>query len=244
MLCLWKLLGSTSPLYCTVYFFSNMWEQQDAESHLSNVLFAKLISVNSPYFDFEACDFSEKSMSSKDKSSPHTHSCTPTSMSSHSIRSGMYTVYKEGAGRVAIFKLTGIVHCYTLEFNYNSGSRDHLVRQVDVPRHGSRRRTCVSPQSACILYQVGGHCLPPVKNLHPYSTTSDVLSMWEKPFVSLCWIFALSIQSLVSPTLSPLPSLLPSLPLVQAHRLLLLPRRPTQMCSHRWAIAENGSRII
>ena len=88
------VLYVSSLSHTGTYISMYMLEQQDAESHLSNVLFAKLISVNSPYFDFEACDFSEKSMSSKDKSSPHTHSCTPTSMSSHSIRSGMYTVYE------------------------------------------------------------------------------------------------------------------------------------------------------
>lgn len=28
---------------------------------------------------------------------------------------------REGSGRVAVFKLTGLVRCYTLECNYNTG---------------------------------------------------------------------------------------------------------------------------
>ena len=56
---------------------------------VENMLFPKLISLNSPHFDFMGCNFSEKNMYAKDK------------------RDGQS---KEGSGRVAIYKALGIIH--------------------------------------------------------------------------------------------------------------------------------------
>lgn len=53
------------------------------------MLFPKLISLNSPHFDFTGCNFSEKNMYAKDK------------------RDGQS---KEGSGRVAVYKALGIIH--------------------------------------------------------------------------------------------------------------------------------------
>lgn len=53
------------------------------------LLYTKLIAVNTPHFDFSACNFTEKNMYLKDK------------------RDGMS---KSGSGRVAIHKDTGIIH--------------------------------------------------------------------------------------------------------------------------------------
>lgn len=53
------------------------------------MLFPKLISLNSAHFDFTGCNFSEKNMYAKDK------------------RDGQS---KEGSGRVAIYKASGIIH--------------------------------------------------------------------------------------------------------------------------------------
>lgn len=90
------LHGHASKRGCFVY--ANYLENED--NYVSSVLFPKLISLNSANFDFSACNFTEKNMYSKDK------------------RDGSS---KEGSGRVAIYKATGIVHCYTLECNYNCG---------------------------------------------------------------------------------------------------------------------------
>jgi len=38
--------------------------------HTENVLLAKVASLNSPYFDFNACDFSERGMHARDKNDP------------------------------------------------------------------------------------------------------------------------------------------------------------------------------
>lgn len=70
------------------------------------MLLPRLISMNSLNFDFVECSFSEKMMSVKDK------------------KDGLS---REGSGRVAIYKATGINFCYTLECNYATGRRlNHL----------------------------------------------------------------------------------------------------------------------
>lgn len=61
----------------------------DEEQYEQCLLFPKLISINSSHFDFTACNFSEKNMYSRDR------------------RDGMS---KEGSGRVAIHKMTGLCH--------------------------------------------------------------------------------------------------------------------------------------
>ena len=79
------LHGHASKRGCFVY--ANYLENED--NYVSSILFPKLISLNSTNFDFAACNFTEKNMYSKDK------------------RDGMS---KEGSGRVAIYKATGIIH--------------------------------------------------------------------------------------------------------------------------------------
>lgn len=61
------------------------------------MLFAKLVSMNCLNFDFAECSFAEKLMSVKDKG------CG---------------LSREGSGRVAVYKATGLVRCYTLECNF------------------------------------------------------------------------------------------------------------------------------
>lgn len=56
---------------------------------VENMLYPKLISMNTAHFDFTGCNFTEKNMYTKDK------------------RDGMS---KEGSGRVAIYKSIGIIH--------------------------------------------------------------------------------------------------------------------------------------
>jgi len=69
------------------------------QDQVDNMMYARLISINSPHFDFNACVFSEKAMESKDKNGQS----------------------KEGSSRVGIYRVTNLVHCITVEANYNSG---------------------------------------------------------------------------------------------------------------------------
>ncbi|NXU94657.1 CBPC5 protein, partial [Xiphorhynchus elegans] len=90
------LHGHASKRGCFMY--GNSFS--DENDQVENMLFPKLISLNSPHFDFMGCNFSEKNMYARDK------------------RDGQS---KEGSGRVAIYKALGIIHSYTLECNYNTG---------------------------------------------------------------------------------------------------------------------------
>ena len=75
------------------------------------MLLPKLISMNSLNFDFHECSFADKMMNVKDK------------------KDGLS---REGCGRVAIMKLTGLANCYTLECNYASGRRiNHLAPKLN-----------------------------------------------------------------------------------------------------------------
>jgi hypothetical protein len=70
------------------------------DNQLKNVLFPKLVSLNSINFDYSECCFADKLMNCKDR------------------KDGLS---REGCGRVSLFKATGNPLCYTLECNYASG---------------------------------------------------------------------------------------------------------------------------
>ena len=63
--------------------------------------FAKLMAANCANFDFEGSNFTERNMKAKDK------------------RDGLS---KEGCGRVALYRATGLALCFTMEANYHSGA--------------------------------------------------------------------------------------------------------------------------
>nr|XP_056708356.1 cytosolic carboxypeptidase-like protein 5 [Euleptes europaea] len=107
------LHGHASKRGCFMYG-NNM---SDEAYQVENMLFPKLISLNSAHFDFAGCNFSEKNMYAKDK------------------RDGQS---KEGSGRVAIYKASGIIHSYTLECNYNTG---RSVNTVPAACHDNGRAT-------------------------------------------------------------------------------------------------------
>jgi hypothetical protein len=69
------------------FMYGNYLESDDEQ--VQNVLFARLIALNSAHFDFEACNFTERNMYSVDR------------------KEGLS---KEGSGRVALYKALGIVH--------------------------------------------------------------------------------------------------------------------------------------
>ena len=92
--CYIDLHGHATKKGCFVY--GNYMEfSKQIECHL----FAKLLSLNCINFDFEGSNFTEKNMRAKDKRG----------------------LSKEGSGRVALFKNSGIPRCYTLECNFNTG---------------------------------------------------------------------------------------------------------------------------
>ncbi|XP_050573623.1 cytosolic carboxypeptidase-like protein 5 isoform X2 [Bombus affinis] len=81
-----------------VFMYGNYFD--NAEDTIMCMLLPKLMSINNPNFHFTSCNFTERNMYIIDK------------------RDGMS---REGSGRVAVYKLTGLIRSYTLECNYNSG---------------------------------------------------------------------------------------------------------------------------
>ncbi|XP_076766180.1 cytosolic carboxypeptidase-like protein 5 isoform X2 [Xylocopa sonorina] len=81
-----------------VFMYGNYFD--NVEDTITCMLLPKLMSINNPNFHFTSCNFTERNMYIIDK------------------RDGMS---REGSGRVAVYKLTGLIRSYTLECNYNSG---------------------------------------------------------------------------------------------------------------------------
>ncbi|KAM8810022.1 cytosolic carboxypeptidase-like protein 5 [Eudromia elegans] len=120
------LHGHASKRGCFMYGNS----LSDESDQVENMLFPKLISLNSPHFDFTGCNFSEKNMYARDK------------------RDGQS---KEGSGRVAIYKALGIIHSYTLECNYNTG---RSVNSIPVACHDNGRASPPPPPAFPSKYTV------------------------------------------------------------------------------------------
>lgn len=74
------------------FLYGNYFKKELEQAE--NMLFPKVVSLNSPHLDFDHCVFSEKNMYSTDR------------------RDGLS---KEGSGRVALYKATGIIHRFVRE---------------------------------------------------------------------------------------------------------------------------------
>ncbi|NWI52002.1 CBPC5 protein, partial [Calyptomena viridis] len=120
------LHGHASKRGCFMY--GNSFS--DENDQVENMLFPKLISLNSPHFDFLGCNFSEKNMYARDK------------------RDGQS---KEGSGRVAVYKALGIIHSYTLECNYNTG---RSVNRIPGACHDNGRASPPPPPAFPSRYTV------------------------------------------------------------------------------------------
>lgn len=95
------LHGHASKRGCFLY--GNSFEGED---RVESMMLAKLMSINCVHFDFVACNFSERNMYTRDKS---------TEMS------------KAGSSRVALHKITSILHSYTLESHYATGRCYNII---------------------------------------------------------------------------------------------------------------------
>ncbi|XP_026322040.1 cytosolic carboxypeptidase-like protein 5 isoform X3 [Hyposmocoma kahamanoa] len=81
-----------------IFMYGNHFD--DLESSVECMLLPRIMSLNNLHFHFSSCNFTERNMYLKDR------------------RDGMS---REGSGRVAVYKTTGLVRSYTLECNYNTG---------------------------------------------------------------------------------------------------------------------------
>eukprot|EP01052_Picozoa_sp_SAG31_P008234 SAG31_NODE_412_length_15972_cov_3.590626_5_plen_501_part_00 len=92
---------------------------------IETITLAKLMSLNSPHFDFSACNFTEKNMNRKDR------------------REGLS---KSGSGRVNTYRETGLTHVYTLECNYNNGKSLNAIKAA----YGSGSGRASPPRDASV----------------------------------------------------------------------------------------------
>ena len=124
------------------------------QQFIDMLLYPKLVALNTPYFDFAACNFTEKNMRARDK------------------RDGLS---KEGCGRVRVYQETGLIRCYTLEANYNTMTScprispigldlAYPVTQLDrlgssFPQHAARSLRGVPPKYIPEMYHDVGLAL-------------------------------------------------------------------------------------
>eukprot|EP00198_Chlamydomonas_reinhardtii_P007642 XP_001696979.1 predicted protein [Chlamydomonas reinhardtii] len=101
-----------------VFIFGNTLE--DGEAHLQSLIYSRLVALNNPVFDFVGCNFTEKNMSRADKDGAS----------------------KEGAGRVALYRETGLTHLYTIEANYNTSARVNTVAPASGDHAGRASPPC------------------------------------------------------------------------------------------------------
>lgn len=81
----------------------------DMPRQAENELFAKLLELNSQFFEYRESDFNEKNMTAKDPKDHHS---------------------KEGSGRVAFYKSIGITHSYTVEASYHMPRTLHIIHPL------------------------------------------------------------------------------------------------------------------
>ncbi|XP_011500290.1 PREDICTED: cytosolic carboxypeptidase-like protein 5 [Ceratosolen solmsi marchali] len=122
-----------------IFMYGNHFN--DPEEAADCMLLPKLMSLNNPNFHFTSCNFAEKNMYLIDK------------------RDGLS---REGSGRVAVYKLTGMIYSYTLECNYNTG---RLVNTIP-PRIKEGLQKChnqlfVPPKYTPMVFEEVGAALGP-----------------------------------------------------------------------------------
>ncbi|CAG9582159.1 putative zinc carboxypeptidase [Leishmania major strain Friedlin] len=97
-----RSLGSRVALFIDMHAHANKrgtffyGNSMDWANQIENLLYAKLVSLNTPYFDFRSCNFSEANMFAVSKSGKR----------------------KDSSSRVVAFTEAGIVHSYTIETSH------------------------------------------------------------------------------------------------------------------------------
>ncbi|XP_058464869.1 uncharacterized protein LOC131438701 isoform X2 [Malaya genurostris] len=104
------------------------------------MLLPRLMSINSQHFHYDACNFSERNMYYKGK------------------RDGLS---KEGSGRVAIYKCTGLIKSYTLECNYNTGKSVNILPLRGKETPTSKVQSPVPPKYTPAVFEEVGRALGP-----------------------------------------------------------------------------------
>ena len=108
------------------FLFGNCLE---LDKQIENQVLAKLIELNSGFFEYSECDFSERSMCSKDPKDHHS---------------------KEGSGRVALYRISGVIHSYTIECSYFIARPLHVTPSPIYVKTGRRFSDAFPTEKYCI----------------------------------------------------------------------------------------------
>lgn len=81
-----------------IFMYGNNFD--NIVDNIECMVYPTLMTINNQNFHYTSCNFSKHNMYSKDKK---------------------FGLSKEGSGRVAVLKYTGLIRSYTLECNYNTG---------------------------------------------------------------------------------------------------------------------------
>ncbi|XP_012528940.1 cytosolic carboxypeptidase-like protein 5 [Monomorium pharaonis] len=122
-----------------VFMYGNHFT--DPEDTITCMLLPKLMSINNPHFHFTSCNFAERNMYIIDK------------------RDGMS---REGSGRVAVYKMTGLIRSYTLECNYNSGRLVNMIpARIRDGVNKTTNRRFIPPKYTPAVFEAVGAALGP-----------------------------------------------------------------------------------
>ncbi|KAL4483174.1 hypothetical protein ABPG74_019200 [Tetrahymena malaccensis] len=158
-------LNETKRLHCYIDLHAHATKKGafiygnclDLKDQLDTCLFPRLLSLNSPYFEYDSCNFTEKNMYCKDKGDG---------------------LSKEGAGRVALYKATKLNLCYTLECNYNTGTYTNKLFDYNNTQIENEKK---DPDQYDQEVIVNGIDLQPLKN-----TTFYTIEIFEQIGEGIC----------------------------------------------------------
>uniref|UniRef100_A0A8D8RLD4 Cytosolic carboxypeptidase-like protein 5 n=1 Tax=Cacopsylla melanoneura TaxID=428564 RepID=A0A8D8RLD4_9HEMI len=154
-----------------IFMYGNHF--QSTMDRVECMLLPKIMSINSPHFHFHACNFTERIMYLRDR------------------RDGLS---REGSGRVAVTKNTGLIRSYTLECNYNTGRVVNIVPPSNRDPAKRSSLNLVPPRYTPTLFEGVGKALGvsilDMTNSNPYSRIINSeyhslsgLKEWLKKFV-------------------------------------------------------------
>nr|CCC90065.1 putative zinc carboxypeptidase [Trypanosoma congolense IL3000] len=143
-----------------VFFYGNSMEAPDL---LQSLLYTKLVSLNSPYFEFHSCNFSEANM----------------------FATGKTGEGRDNSSRVTLFQRTGMIHSYTVEASHVVGTTLNgvapltscAIEEPEVQQGSACPRYTVS-----ILGEVGKNLLVALLDLKGWNPLSRLpLTMYHNP---------------------------------------------------------------
>lgn len=135
------------------------------------MLLPRLMSINCQHFHFDACVFSERNMYLKQVY------CFSffiilniyinfVQILVYSINRGKRDgLSKEGSGRVALYKAIGLIKCYTLESNYNTGKYVNVLPLAKNVKNEKKLKLIPPKYTPAIYEEVGKALLPSILDL-------------------------------------------------------------------------------